>query len=372
MSRPRVGYGRCVAMRPGAPNVRRWMRAGIGLAVAGVLGALFVRNVRLSGLEHTLARVSAGWLALALLAMTANVVFGALRWTWLLRRSRHRVPLVRGVPPAMVARAANDVLPLRGGDVLRAVAARRMFGVSFGVSAGVFAMERLLDGITLGALLTSAVLLSGASRGWLAAGVLVLAGSAAGLIGAAIAGRRPSRLAALRPARLLPGRLRAPAARFATDTARGAGAIASPSGVTVALVLSLGMWALEWVMFVAAAWSVGLHLPLARYALVQAIGNLGLAVPTSPAGAGTFEYVASAAARGVHASPAVVAGYVLVAHAVLVLGSVVLAAPLLLPTLFAAWHGRRDGARRSGGAPTPESRGRAGALRRPCGSAGRR
>jgi hypothetical protein len=77
--------------------------------------------------------------------------------------------------------------------------------------------------------------------------------------------------------------------------------------------------------------------------------------------------IASAAARGVDASPAVVAGYVLVAHAVLVLGSVVLAAPLLAPTLLAAGRGRRVGARGSGGAPPAESPGRAGALRRPCG-----
>jgi hypothetical protein len=92
-------------------------------------------------------------------------------------------------------------------------------------------------------------------------------------------------------------------------------------------------------MFLTAAWSVHLHLPRGSYALIQGAANLGLAVPTSPAGAGTFDYVALQAARSAHASPALVGGYVLVAHAVLVLASVALALPLLLPALRTA--GRR-------------------------------
>lgn len=318
---------------------RRVFRAGAGLVVAGVLGALFVRDISGVDLERTLAHVAPGWVAVAFLAMAANILFGAARWVWLLRGSGHRIPLVRGTPPAVVARAANDVLPLRGGDVLRAVAAQRAFAVPLGVSAGVFSVERLLDGLSLGVLLVAGAWASRASAAWLATGAALLAGSAVGLIGAGVAARTAAPSWFVRPVRVLPARLRPAAARFLDDTVRGARALGSPSGAAVALALSLGMWGLEWAMFLTAAWSVHLHLPRGSYALIQGAANLGLAVPTSPAGAGTFDYVALQAARSAHASPALVGGYVLVAHAVLVLASVALALPLLLPALRTA--GRR-------------------------------
>lgn len=130
------------------PSWKDW-RVWSGFAVAGFCIWLAVRGIPLSEVAEAIAR-SNFWTLLLFSApcYLLSVYFRALRW-------RHLVRPVAEVPRSLLYRStalgfmANNLLPLRVGEVIRAWSLARDSGTSMAAVVGTVALERVLDAVTV-------------------------------------------------------------------------------------------------------------------------------------------------------------------------------------------------------------------------------
>lgn len=245
----------------------------------------------------------------------------ALRWRWLFPPGR-RPPGI--VPATMIGYMANNVLPLRAGEVVRIYAAARRLREAeplsatqaFWLVAATVAIERVLDSLALVLILGVLVFLTPVPPPveW-AAGILL----AVDVIGVALlvmvarspdGGRRlVTRLTARWP------RLERLALSLFDTALRGLDGIRTP-----AHALRIAAWTpVIWLLPAAAAWAMlrAMHLDLPFVAgwVVLAFVGVGISVPSAPGYLGVFHFAAKLALEifGVASSTAL--AYALIYHA---------------------------------------------------------
>lgn len=123
-------------------------RAWLGVLISAAFVVYAFRGQDLGQIWETLRGANLWWLPPALGFYAAGVVVRAFRWSVLLR------PLVpataRGVLPVVAAGyTANNVLPLRTGELVRAFLLGRRYGVRKTSALATIAVERLFDGLTM-------------------------------------------------------------------------------------------------------------------------------------------------------------------------------------------------------------------------------
>jgi uncharacterized protein (TIRG00374 family) len=286
--------------------MRSSIRTLLVLIVAGVLLALFLRNVDLGRVLGEIARARPEWIVFSLATMFVNLAIRAYRWQYLLD------PLGKvGFPSAFRATAigfaASTVLPARAGEVIRPYFLARHENMS---ATGVFAtiiLERLLDIVTVLILLAAYVFVfdrdlavtNPVALSWLKwIGAVAAAGSIGALIVLFVLAGDPERLgrATARLARVIPS-FAALIARVAEKFARGLGAIRSPRQLMIALVWSFPLWLSIAAGIWAGAVAFRLDVPFTGSFLIVALLVLGVAVPTPGAVGGfhaAFRYSATA------------------------------------------------------------------------------
>jgi len=205
------------------------------------------------------------------------------RWLRLLRSDpthpppNHRARLARADAYAIttVGYMANNILPARAGDLLKAVLSSREAGTATADGFGTLVAERVLDVAALVlvfAVLVTTLRLPLGVEGWMLAlviGGLLVAGAAAALLGRDTgAGRRLRELAA---------RLLAPTRR-----------LCSPTGAAL-LALSVVLWLVEGSVYAVLGAVAGVHLSLVDGLYIMALANLVALVPAAPGYLGTFD-----------------------------------------------------------------------------------
>ena len=131
-----------------APSLSDW-RVWLGLAVTGICVWLAVRGIPMAAVVEAI-RESNFWSLLALSApcYLLSVYFRALRW-------RHLVRPIAEVPRAVLYRStalgfmANNLLPLRVGELVRAWSLSRDTRIPLASVVGTIALERVLDAVTV-------------------------------------------------------------------------------------------------------------------------------------------------------------------------------------------------------------------------------
>lgn len=116
----------------------------LSLLGAGLLVAL-VWYVGPARVVDALAHASPAHLALAVASYLAFFVLRGVRWKMLFSRSAPDVRLSTTTSATAVGWLANSILPLKGGDVLRAALLARREKVGLVTSASTVALERVLD-----------------------------------------------------------------------------------------------------------------------------------------------------------------------------------------------------------------------------------
>src|SRR4051812_43657130 len=137
------------------PAARRRGRAATALLWAGALvacafGYLAVRDVRPADVWAAVRDADARWLVPALAAMTAAFFVRAVRW-WSLFDDRP--PFGAVVRALFVGYLANNLLPLRAGEIARVASLRLRTGRPVAEIAGTVVIERFFDVLSLLALL---------------------------------------------------------------------------------------------------------------------------------------------------------------------------------------------------------------------------
>jgi glycosyltransferase 2 family protein len=261
----------------------RKFRVGGSLVVSAALLWLALREVDLDAAVRSLQSAHWGWIAVALALYWLELAVRIGRWHLMLGSiGRLRI---RAVWTAfIVGYAANNVLPARMGELLRADLIGRTGAIARLAALGTIVFERLLDMIvvTLCALFGLAeVLDSSGSAKAVAQGMAV---SIALIVGTVLAifllwfmragdlGRFPRAKAWIEAlhAGLAPAR--------------------RPRLLLSTLVLSALIWSINGGVVWAIIRAVGLHIGVAEILVLLGIGGIAAAIPSAPASLGTLQF----------------------------------------------------------------------------------
>jgi len=224
----------------------------------------------------------------------------------------------------MIGYMANNVLPLRGGEVVRAyVVAHRVRaerGMSrpdaFWLVAATMVVERVLDSLALLVILAALMLVIPVPRFLEWAGAAVLGVDLLGVALLVAAGRRPdaSRRVLARLTRRWPALAQATVGTF--DVAlRGLDGIRAGAHLAPMLAWTV----LVWLLPALGAWAMlrAVHLPWPLVAgwTVLAFVGLGISVPSAPGYIGVFHAAAALALGVLGAPPATAVAYGVLYHA---------------------------------------------------------
>lgn len=122
----------------------RWLA---GLAVAGLSIWLLIRDLDWPGVERALATADYRWVAAGVVAIVATFFTRALRWRALLWQSR--LPMRPAVSAILVGQVVNLTLPMRSGDVVRALWIVPDGETSAAQALGSIAVEKMWDLLAL-------------------------------------------------------------------------------------------------------------------------------------------------------------------------------------------------------------------------------
>jgi uncharacterized protein (TIRG00374 family) len=133
-----------------------------GRIVVGVLITVFflwlaVRNVDIAAVRDALGQASYGYLIPAGIFCATGYLLRTLRWRRILAPTK-TVPFARLFPVLMVGFAANNLLPARIGEFVRAYLLARRERISSSLSLATIVLERVCDGLMLIALMAVTLL----------------------------------------------------------------------------------------------------------------------------------------------------------------------------------------------------------------------
>lgn len=283
-------------------------------------------SVDLHELGAQLARTSWGWVLVSVALGIAGLYARALRWRWLFPPG----PRPPGILPAtMIGYMANNVLPLRAGEVVRIYTAARRLREAEALSAtqafwlvtATVVIERVLDSLALVLILSVLVFLTPvpvpAPIEW-AAGVLLVID----LVGVALL---VTMMRAPHRGRWLVARLTRRWPRlesFALSTfeigLRGLDGIRTPAHALRILAWTPIIWLLPAATAWAAMRAVHLELPFVAGWVVLAFVGIGISVPSAPGYLGVFHFAAKLALEIFGVASATALAYALIYHAITV------------------------------------------------------
>jgi len=276
-----------------------------------------MRDVQLDEVRGHLGRAHLGWFLLSITAATLAFPLRTVRWRYLLRLEGETLPFGPLWHATAIGFMANNLLPARGGEPARAFAASRFTGVRFSTALASIAVERILDGITLVAMLTVATAAAGFEPHAAVFGISIerLAASGGILFGGMLAAalalvQWPGPL--IRLAHRALGLVLQPAwtdriADVLEGMVQGLEALKQPRKFAAAVAWSIVVWLVSAASFWLGFKAFGIAVPWSAALLMQAVIASSVAIPSSPGFFGVFEAAAreSLALYGIAAGTAV-------------------------------------------------------------------
>lgn len=314
---------------PGRAWWRR-RRVWLGLAISAVFLVLLLRQVDGDGLRDALGDAEPSWLVGAFTVYLVALWLRAWRWRLVLPRTL-KVSTGDAFSLVVIGYAANNILPLRAGELIRAELLRERHGADRLTGLGTIVVERVLDGLVLAAFLAGTVALAGGTGTLRALAAVMLAGFAIVLVLLLAAAARPQAAGrvATRLLGLTPTGIRPRARQWVGALLAGLTTVRGPTAWVVVTAATAGSWALEAAMYWLVGIGIGLDLDPALYLAVCGAANLAIGVPSSAGGIGPFEFFAREVVVAFGATTAVGTAYALALHALLLIPVVMLGLLLL-------------------------------------------
>lgn len=127
----------------------RYVRIFIGIAISAIAVLAIARKVSLSEVAHATAGANKGLICCAVMALVIGYAIRSFRWWRMLRLGNPSISLGAASRVLLAGFAANNVLPLRAGDLLRGLGFRAVLNAPASFVVATLALERLLDLVTL-------------------------------------------------------------------------------------------------------------------------------------------------------------------------------------------------------------------------------
>jgi len=303
------------------PHRLKRLRVAAGVGVSLALFAYLLRSVDLPELGRQLALTQWWWVVPAVVVGPLGLWARAVRWRYLFPRTLEPPGLVAAT---MIGYMANNLLPLRAGELVRVyVAARRLsgrshasFGSSLWLTGATLVVERVLDSLTLVLFLAVLVFFIPVPRAFEYAAALILAVdavAAAALVSLAVAPDRSRRILG-RLCRRWPA-LQARATPVLDTFLRGLEGVRTAAHLGPLLVLT----ALVWLLAALGAWAVlravHLDLPLLAGWTVLTFVGFGISIPSAPGYLGVWHAASVLALSMFGIDQATAVGYAILYHA---------------------------------------------------------
>ncbi|HEX8139556.1 MAG TPA: lysylphosphatidylglycerol synthase transmembrane domain-containing protein [Pyrinomonadaceae bacterium] len=294
--------------KPGARCA--WSRAALGYVLAFVCLVWVFHDFDFADLLRRTASMNLYWVAAAVLCDVSSYACQGVRWRLLLR-PLGQVTVLRSAQAIYAGLFVNEVLPMKLGEVVRALLVSRWMSVKLGSVAASILVERICDGVWLAAGVVLAMLFVPLPRKLVEAGDMFAVGILVTLILLALltsAGRRlglNSSTPAESDADLWQGMsagggeprssigksglfksLSVLVSRLSSDLRM----IGRTRGAVWAFGLSPVMLLLQGLSFWMVMRAYGLRLSFMTGALVFLIVHLGSALPNAPANIGTYQF----------------------------------------------------------------------------------
>ncbi len=301
---------------PTPSNNKRFYAIALGLAGSAIFVVLSLRRIDVHGLEQTLLTLR--WWPWCVLAPIIYMIGQGVRGVRCRRilRPHAEISTWDATNVVISGYAANNVLPARMGELVRAYMLTRMAGVSLSLSLAITFVERFLDGLVITGILLIAGLFTPLpvwGRNLLSIAAAVFLGALLAIVLVMAAKPFVLRVVGMVTAHL-PGAL---AQRVLSIVDRAIGAtdcLRSPGLAAEIITLSVGVWVVEGCMFLVILPAFGLPLQPVWAALALSVTNLGILFPSSPGYVGPFHYFCMQALLMVGVGPEVALAYAITAH----------------------------------------------------------
>lgn len=297
-------------------------RTLFALAVSVAFLAVVFWSIDFDEFIDAFAEANYLWLIPAVIVYFLAFTLRAWRWQSLLAHLGG-VTLGRSYFVATIGYAANNVLPLRLGEFVRAYLLRRNPGLDMTASLATIAVERILDGLTL--LLWLGIGLLFFASMWTLSPLLTLAAQVAAVVfisaGVAVILAVLFPDAALRVAqtvtRPLPDRYAARLMGIAESLLHGFAALKDARKIPFWFIISNAVWAGEALVYILVAVAMDVDTPIVVLCVAVAASNLATAVPSSSGGIGPFELLAKETLVRAGVGAGLATAYAVVIHATL-------------------------------------------------------
>lgn len=291
---------------------------GVGLAVFFLW--LVVRQISLTDLKTAFAAADPVWIGVALVAFFVGYACRIERWLLMLQRDNPSLGWHHCAGPLMASVAANNVLPFRAGDLVRAFGFNRRLGIGASTAIVTLFAERLLDLLMVLLFLGGALACFGTDLTRLAGvGSAVPIAAAAGILGLLLSPRlfaAPARALARALTRVAPG----PGQKIQAEIDKALTTLEHFSaGHTMPRLIAWSF--LAWLAEGCVFWCAGLALPALSAPLggwlALPVGTLATLIPSTPGYIGTFDYFTARAMTELGNPAAAATAYALLVHILL-------------------------------------------------------
>ena len=308
----------------------------LGLAVSALFLTLFLYRIDYSETWDALRGANYLYVVPAIAVYFGSLWFRTIRWQYLMKHLTE-VSVSRLYPVTIVGYMANNILPVRLGEVVRSYYLSTRERISTTSALGTVGVDRVFDGLTLiFFLLVIWPFLPLADILKNDAGEVIwsrVAGSAivfAVFLGAivvfvALAVRPGLTSFAVRTLLLfVPARFKDLISRLAQTFIEGLGSLGSAKKLFVIFILSLPIWIMECLMYYLITLSFDqFDVSFAMAMVVTATSNLVGALPAAPGNVGTFEWAIKITLVAFSYDPETTVAYAATLHVVLWLPVVV-------------------------------------------------
>jgi uncharacterized protein (TIRG00374 family) len=289
--------------------VKHWGKAVFGVAVTGLLLWWALREVSIVEV-WTSIRAGNMWLLLASVSVaTFGFFIRALRWKVLLAPLGVDTSLRSRFAGISIGFMANNTLPARMGEFIRAYSFSRMEPVSAGAAFGSLVVERFLDGVVLLLFLVLAALSPGfpaadaLSEGWGAvivrAAIITVLAVMLLLFMMAAWPRQLVRLAEWTGSHL-PQKIAEPIVRGFETFLDAIAIMRDPKILFLGFAWTVFFWSWHAVSFWLGMLAFGIHTGFVSAVFVEAVVGFGVAIPAAPGFVGTFHASAKFALSDVY------------------------------------------------------------------------
>jgi uncharacterized protein (TIRG00374 family) len=303
--------------------VRNW-RALIGVLISAVFLYLAFRGQDFGEIRDALLESNLWWLPVALALYFAGVWLRAVRWHILLRPISDRTTTRELLPIVVVGFMANNVLPLRAGELVRSVLIGRKYSVRKTSALATIAVERIFDGLVMLVFLALSMIyvsLTAELRHLAVIAFIIFAGLLISLFLLTFAGDFVNRILQLVLGPLPPA-VSDRVQQMLQSFLGGLGVLRTRGDLVKVALTSVLAWLFEASMYFVLAYAFGGTvrevMGIAATLLTTGVANLSTLIPGAPGYVGQFEYGVSLVLHGALRVPESQAlAYAILVHAAL-------------------------------------------------------